>query len=81
MSGALAYSGNRPYNGVGTDVRAGAAVVAAPVRTKARFGTRNVAMKKSVALSLTDEELQDIYRVLIDVPGAGRRARAENGQV
>jgi len=28
-------------------------------------------MNKSVVLSLTDEELQDLYRVLIDVPGAG----------
>ena len=64
-------SENRPYNGVGPEVKAGVAVVVAPARTKARLGTRNVAMKKSVVLSLTDEELQDLYRVLIDRDAEG----------
>lgn len=29
-------------------------------------GEESSAMKKSIVLSLTDEELQDLYRVLID---------------
>jgi hypothetical protein len=71
LSGTLVEGENRPYNGVGADLKAGAAVVVAPVHTKAPFDTRNVAMKKSIVLSLTDEELQDLYRVLIDRDAEG----------